>query len=326
MQIRALGQTGIKVSVIGYGTWGLGGDAYGPVDDDLAARCLHTALDRGVTFYDTADIYGNGRSEAALGRAFRDRRHEIVIATKGGMLPHTGFDMPQDFSLPHMQAAFSASLERLQTDHIDIYQFHSPTLAELNANGATLDWLADMKRVGRIRCCGISTRSPLEALEALGRFPFDVVQVNFNLIDQRATECGLFAACLEHGVGVIVRTPLCFGYLSGKRSSAKNFEGLDHRANWPDSQLHIWSAAPGLFTHLYAHDNRCTPSQFALGFCLTEQAVSVAIPGMKNVQQVIENTEAGIMPPLPPEAVAEAQRIYSSNIFYDKAAKSKAGA
>ncbi len=325
MQMRGLGATHIQVSAIGYGTWGLGGEAYGPVDDEQAERCLRRAFDRGVTFYDTADVYGPGRAETTLAHAFRGRRHEIIIATKGGMLPHTGFEMPQDFALAHMQAAFSASLARLQTDYIDLYQLHSPRVAELDTHQATLDWLDELKRSGRIRACGLSARSPMDAQAGLERFPFDVVQVNFNLIDQRATECGLFARCLERGVGVIVRTPLCFGYLSAKRAGTKSFAGQDHRANWPESQLRIWSAAPGLFAPFYGPGSGRTASQLALGFCLAEPAVSVVIPGMMTVDQVDENTETGWMPPVSSEIVAACRQIYRSHVFYDESAKGAVG-
>ena len=323
MRARALGRTGLTVSEIGFGTWGLGGDAYGPVDDALSTRCLRLALEKGVTFYDTSDLYGTGHAEEVLGAAFEGRRGEVVIATKGGMLPHSGFVMPQDFSLPHMKAAFAASLERLRTDYVDLYFLHSPTLADLDSHRDTLDWLDGLKREGRIRSCGVSARSPAEALECLERFPFDAIQANFNLIDQRAVECGLFATCRERGVGVIARTPLCFGYLTGTLTGAKSFEGRDHRANWPESQLQVWAAAPGLFSRFYGASTGLTAAQFALGFCLAEPAVSTVIPGMMTTAQVEENCAAGTMPPLPPDTVAECRQIYGRHSFYDKGAKSK---
>src|SRR5688572_1441437 len=128
MRTRQLGRTGLTVSEIGFGTWGLGGDSYGPVDDATSREALMLAFDRGVTFYDTSDFYGAGRSEAVLGEAFRGRRDRIVIATKVGMLPHTGFDMPQDFSGPAIERGLEASLRRLQTDYVDLYLLHSPPL------------------------------------------------------------------------------------------------------------------------------------------------------------------------------------------------------
>lgn len=132
MRYRRLGRSGLLVSEVGFGTWGLGGTSYGPVDDEESRRALELAFDRGVTFYDTSDLYGDGHSEEVLGQVFADRRGQVQIATKVGTLPHSGFYMPQDFSAARIVAGVEASLRRLRTDYLDLYQLHSPQMALSN--------------------------------------------------------------------------------------------------------------------------------------------------------------------------------------------------
>ena len=136
MKYRELGATGINVSEIGFGAWGIGGKhsnvvAYGEVDDKESIKALRLAYDRGVNFFDTSDLYGNGHSEKIISKAFREIRDKIIIASKGGTLPHTGLFMPQDFSENYLNKAIEKSLKRLRTDYIDIYQLHSPKIEDL---------------------------------------------------------------------------------------------------------------------------------------------------------------------------------------------------
>jgi aryl-alcohol dehydrogenase-like predicted oxidoreductase len=319
MRTRQLGRTGLTVSEIGFGTWGLGGDSYGPVDDATSREALMLAFDRGVTFYDTSDFYGAGRSETVLGEAFRGRRDRIVIATKVGMLPHTGFDMPQDFSGPAIERGLEASLRRLQTDYVDLYLLHSPPLDLPDWDGI-LETLERLRAAGKIRAHGLSARSPGDARVAVERFGVSAVQVNFNLIDQRAVDNGLFGLCRERGVGVIARTPLCFGYLSGTLTGDEEFTGRDHRANWPREQLRRWARAPQLFSPLNAGRPR-TLVQLALQFCLSESAVSTVIPGMLTRDEVLEDTTVGEMPGLDAGEIARITEVYRTDIFYDPTAK-----
>jgi aryl-alcohol dehydrogenase-like predicted oxidoreductase len=320
MRVRQLGRTGLTVSEVGFGTWGLGGDSYGPVDDATSRDALHLAFDRGVTFYDTSDLYGAGHSEQVLGDAFRDRRDRVVIATKVGTLPHSGFYMPQDFATATIEAGLEASLRRLGTDYVDLYQLHSPQL-DLPNWDAIIETLQRLQAAGKIRAYGLSARSPGDARAAVERFGFPVVQVNYNLIDHRAAENGLFALCAERGVGVIARTPLCFGYLSGTMTGDEEFVGRDHRANWPREQLRRWARAPQLFAPLNAGSSR-TLVQLALQFCLADPAVSTVIPGMLTRAEVIEDTTVADLPPLAADEHARIRDIYKADIFYDPQAKS----
>jgi aryl-alcohol dehydrogenase-like predicted oxidoreductase len=317
MKYRELGKTGIKVSEIGFGTWGLGGNSYGPVDDAVSAAALRAAVELGVTFFDTADLYGDGHSEEVLGRALRDMRGAVVIATKVGTLPHTGFHMPQDFSPGHIVEGVEGSLRRLGTDYVDLLQLHSPPLSVLEGEGRAVKTLESLVRAGKVRAYGISTRSPADAKRAVETQAFPVVQVNFNLIDQRAAECGLFAAARERGVGIICRTPLCFGYLGGKLTGNEAFAGIDHRANWPAGQLKRWAEAPDLFSFLNDGKER-TAAQLALRFCLDHPEISTVIPGMMNPEEVLENLEATDMSPLDGEEMARIRMIYEGHEFYDR--------
>ncbi|MCE7913035.1 MAG: aldo/keto reductase, partial [Candidatus Brocadia sp.] len=180
MKYRKLGNTGIEVSEIGFGTWGLGGNSYGPVDDNVSKTALRFAFDSGITFYDTSDLYGNGHSEEVLGDALHDVRDKIIISTKVGLLPHTGFGMPCDFSPAYIRQELDVSLRRLRSDYVDIYLLHSPTIEMLREDREIVATLQILKEAGKIHAYGISVRSPDDGLVAIQEFGINVVQVNFN--------------------------------------------------------------------------------------------------------------------------------------------------
>lgn len=316
MRYRSLGRTGLKVSEIGFGAWGIGGDAgnaiaYGPADHDDSLHALRTALDRGVTFYDTSDFYGHGRSEELIGEAFAGRRGEIIIATKVGML---GNGEDQDFSPRHIRRSVAASLRRLRTDYIDLYQLHSAPPAAIG--DATISALESLQRAGTIRAFGLSARSPAEASAVIERFGLACVQVNFNLLDQRAMECGLFELAAREHVGVIVRTPLCFGFLTGHYAASTAFHELDHRRQWSREQIKHWAHAHELFSPLIQAVPGQTPAQFALRYCLSHACVSTTIPGMLTNAHVIENSAAGTMAPMDDAEQAGVADIYSRHTFF----------
>ena len=319
MRYRPLGRTGLTVSEIGFGTWGLGGTSYGPVDDGESRLAIDLAFDRGVTFLDTSDLYGDGHSEEVLGRAVADKRQAVVIATKVGLLPHSGFYMPTDFSAERITSGLQASLRRLGTDYVDLYQLHSPQLDLPNWDDI-LATLQGLQASGAIRAFGISARSPRDAAAAIERFGFPAVQVNFNLIDQRAIDEGLLALCAERQVGVIARTPLCFGFLSGRLTGDETFTPGDHRANWPREQLRRWANAPSVFGPLVAGGPR-TMVQLALQWCLAERAVSTTIPGMMTRAEVEEDVAVAGMPALTAGEYATIRTAYRAEVFYDPGAK-----
>ncbi len=323
MKYRRLGNSGLAVSEIGFGGWGLGGDSYGPVDRETAEATVHYAYHCGVNFYDTSDFYGDGASEEALGRALKQVRSKVIICSKVGMLKHCGFRMPQDFSPDHIRAGLVASLRRLQTDYVDLYLLHSPPL-EVLEDGKSIATLEALKREGKIREFGISARTPRDARSVIERYGIRTVQANFNLIDHRAFDDGLFDVARRAGVGVIVRTPLGFGYLTGRLSGDETLTVMDHRAKWPREQLRRWAAGSRLFAPLAASAHQRTLAQFALQFCLAFDEVSTVIPGMLDRTQVAENVAASSLPPPAAAEIEKVREIYRTHQLYDPTIKSTA--
>jgi aryl-alcohol dehydrogenase-like predicted oxidoreductase len=180
----------------------------------------------------------------------------------------------------------------LQTDYVDLYQLHSPPMEALDADDEWVKVLEALRDEGKVRAVGISVRSPDDGLVAIEKFGFDCIQVNFNLTDQRAVENGLFAQCEKNNVGVIVRTPLCFGFLTGDYSAETEYDSSDHRARWSFEQRKRWAEAHEIFARVGIVLKDQTAAQFALKFCLSYQSVSTVIPGMLNTHHVEENVGA----------------------------------
>jgi aryl-alcohol dehydrogenase-like predicted oxidoreductase len=269
-------------------------------------------VDAGVNFFDTADLYGHGRSEQLLGEAFAAHRDRVVIASKVGMLDASG---AQDFSHRHIRASLTRSLERLGTDHVDVYQLHSPPDHLLLQEDGPLRVLQALKEEGKTRAVGVSLRAPQDGLEVVTSGSVDCIQVNFNLLDQRAIDCGLFDACAAHNVGVICRTPLCFGFLTGKYAAGAQYVASDHRSRWSLTQRERWVSGTELFAKWRGGDDE-TPAQFALRFCLSFEAVSCTIPGMLTPTHVDENTAAARLNVLPRSALEEIRRRYREQEFF----------
>lgn len=319
MRYRYIGHTRLCVSEIGFGTWGLGGThggsvAYGPTDDRQSLEALRRALDLGINFYDTSDFYGLGHSEELLGEAFTGRRRHVVIATKAGFVDA----QTQDFSPRHLQAALDASLRRLRTDYVDLFLLHSPSLEILEHQADIWDCVEKLRGLGKARAVGISVRSPDDGLAAVAQFAPDALEVNFNLADQRAVQNGLFERCAHQGVGVIARTPLCFGFLTGVFTQQEAFGEGDHRARWSAAQRGRWNEAAELFRACVAGSPGQSAAQFALRFCLSHAAVSTAIPGMLNADHVIENAAASDLGLLSPDDLARVTSLYESQTFFVK--------
>lgn len=316
MRYRILGRTGLQVSEIGFGAWGIGGlsagaTSYGPTDDEESRRALERAFDLGITFYDTAGAYGNGHSEELLGETFRNARDKVVIASKVG---YRSFDTPaQDFSPQDIRETLEGTLRRLKSDYLDLYQLHSPALEVLRRDPEILRTLADLQKEGKIRAYGISLRTPEDGKVAIEEFGFWAIQVNFNLIDQRARENGLLDLAYKKDTGIIIRTPLNFGFLSGKVTQ-EGFDSRDHRSQRSPEQLKKWSEAPALFAPLNVGKER-TLSQLALQFCLAQDGVSTVIPGMMKVVEVEENAASVALPAMEAEEVEAIREIYRTHSF-----------
>jgi aryl-alcohol dehydrogenase-like predicted oxidoreductase len=316
MKYRALGRTGLQVSEIGFGAWGIGGrtagtTSYGDTDDRTSLAALDRALDRGITFFDTSSAYGNGHSEELIGRAFEAKRGRAVIATKAG---YDAWDRPPDFSPAAVVASAEASLRRLRTDTIDLFQLHNPPQEALRSTELRAA-LAGLEKAGKIRAWGVSAKSPVEAIEALREFDAPVVQANFNMMDVRALD-GLLGEVERREAGFIGRTPLCFGFLSGTISKDTTFPPGDHRLGWSRAQLDNWiDGAADLLAAVKARPGE-EGAQSALRFCLAFPAISSVIPGILTPGEAEANARASDIGPLPPAAVAAVLEINRQRQFF----------
>jgi aryl-alcohol dehydrogenase-like predicted oxidoreductase len=316
MKYRPLGNTGIKVSEIGFGTWGLSGGnrdaiAYGRTDDSESILALKKAFNLGVTFYDTAALYGFGHSEKLLGKTFKKKREQIIIASKVGFVDFSG---KQVFSPKYIRKSLIKSLKNLQTDYLDLYQLHGPSIKLLKARPAILQTMIELKNEGLIRSFGISAQSPSDALQMAESFDVDCLQVNFNLSDQRVIENGLFPQSKKHKIGLIVRTPLCFGFLAEKTQSSQ-FDKGDHRRRFSSDQIDRWNKAYPLFEKELRRKG-CVAAQNSLRFCLSFPTVSTVIPGMLNRKHVKENTSASLMPKVSATKLKRIHKIYMKHLFF----------
>ncbi|NQV16498.1 aldo/keto reductase [bacterium] len=310
MQYTQLGKRGPKVSTIGFGAWAIGGKNWGPTDDKVSLKALHTALDEGVTFIDTADVYGFGHSEDLISQVLKERgRGEVIIATKAGNdFYYAGKDndngygpIQQNYSKKYLIEAAEKSLKRLGVDSLDILQLHSPDLDKLE-HDEPWEALTTLKEQGKIRHAGLSIQSFKESeqtpvLEKHAGL-LDCIQVRYNLLEREA-EKELFPKALELGVGVIVRIPMLFGLLSGKFSRLTTFDEADHRRfNLDPPKLENYLTKMESMSNLYQRYSDWSPVQVALRFGLSHPACHVSIPGGKTPAQVSENCAAADMPPI----------------------------
>lgn len=312
MRYRTLGRTGVRVSEVGFGAWAVGGNAhgnsYGPTDDATSLAAIRRAADLGCTLFDTADVYGWGHSEDLLGRALEGRRDDVVLATKvGGDFYHGGVRL--NFDPGYIAFALERSLQRLRTDHVDLYQLHNPP-AERMGDPRTYEALESLQAEGKIAHYGVSIHEPGEGLLCLEAGKPEVLQIPFNLFRQEWIE-DLLPAARKAGVGIIAREPLANGFLSGAIRADARFPPGDIRSSWPRGMVAGQVAAAARLAFL-APSGR-TRAQAALRFALAFPEVSTAIPGAKTVAQVDENLGASEAEPLTDAEVAEARRLYAGD-------------
>lgn len=321
MQYRELGRTGIQVSTIGFGAWGIGGlstgsTSYGDTDDAVSIRALEAALELGINFVDTANVYGDGHSETVIGQAFKGKRDKVVISTKAGL---AAFGQPGDYSVPALETSLKESLKRMQTDYVDLFYIYTPPPGLVKEPGEILDWLLKMRQEGTIRAFGVSARSPDDGKEAILSMNPDAIQVNLNLLDQRLIDCGLDELAVSKGVSLIARTPLSFGFLSGAINADTVFDERDHRSCWPRSQVAHWAA--GAEAMLTCRDEEMTPVDFALRYCISHDAVTCAIPGIINPEEATMNAAVSDAGALSPSALACIRKVYEENDRFSLKAK-----
>jgi len=319
MKYRQLGRTPWKVSEISFGAWAIGG-AWGDVDDNESLAALREAVDCGVNFIDTADVYGMGRSERLIAQLKRERNQEIVVATKAGRrLPR---QTVEGYSEKNLAGFIEDSLRNLSTDCLDLLQLHCPP-TDAYYHPELFGCLDRMMEAGKIRYYGVSVERVEEALKAIEYPNVQTVQIIFNCFRQRPADL-FFAQAQTKRVGVLARVPLSSGMLTGKLTRASQFAADDHRHfNRHGEQFDVGETFSGVDyeASLAAVEGiralvpaGATMAQFALRWILMFDAVTCAIPGGKRPAQVAENCAASNLPPLSPDAMTAIRALYDARI------------
>jgi aryl-alcohol dehydrogenase-like predicted oxidoreductase len=319
MKYRELGRTGWKVSEISFGAWAIGG-AWGDVDDQESLAALQAALDGGVNFFDTADVYGDGRSERLLAKLRKERKEKFYVATKAGRrLPQ---QTPEGYTRENLTSWIDRSLKNLEADAIDLLQLHCPH-TEVFYRPEVFGILDDLVKAGKLRHYGVSVEKVEEAIKAM-EFPnVQTVQIIFNIFRQRPADL-FFQLAQKHQVGILARVPLASGLLSGKITRDSQFAKDDHRNfNRHGEAFDRGETFAGVDFEagLNAVEDLkglvpagATLAQFALRWILEFPALTCAIPGAKRPAQVAENLAASAMEPLSKETTKKIDAIYAGQI------------
>lgn len=301
MNYRRLGSTDLKISELSFGTWAIGGD-WGNHDDTEALKGLERAMEAGVNFFDTADVYGSGHSEELLAKATKGKEDTIHIATK--FCRAGDIHDPENYSEKTVRTYLENSLKRLNREYVDLYQIHCPPL-EILKNTDAFTVLDKLKQEGKIRYYGVSVETVEEGLFCMENPNVSALQVIFNIFRQKPVE-ELFPVALEKGVGILARVPLASGLLTGKFKKHVTFEKDDHRNyNQNGEAFNVGETFAGLPFEKgvelseqlrWIADERGNMTRAALRWILDHEAISSVIPGFKNVKQVEDNLAAVTVP------------------------------
>jgi aryl-alcohol dehydrogenase-like predicted oxidoreductase len=322
MQYRTLGKTGYSVSDISFGAWAIGG-SWGKVDDDTSIAALRTFVELGGNFIDTADVYGDGRSERLIAQLAKDYPGKFKVATKAGrrLSPHTA----EGYTPANIEAFIDRSLKNLATDCLDLVQLHCPPIP-VYYSPDLFDGLASITKKGKVRHWGVSVEKVEEALKAIEYDVVCTVQIIFNPFRHRPSEL-FFQEAKKRNVGILARVPLASGLLSGKMKRDATFAADDHRHfnrlgeafdagetfSGLGGHLDDAFAAVDLMRHLVPEGQ--TLAQFALRWILSHDAVTCAIPGAKNPDQTRANVASSDLGPLSAEQMIAVRKIYNDRIF-----------
>jgi len=319
MNYRELGPTGWKVSEVSFGAWAIG-HAWGQVDDKDSLAALHKSIDMGVNFIDTADVYGDGRSERLVAKVRKERSETIHVATKAGrrLDPHTA----DGYNSQNLTAFIERSLKNLDTDCLDLVQLHCPP-AEVYYRPEVFGALDDLVRAGKIRYYGVSVEKVEEALKAIEYPGVQTVQIIFNMFRHRPSEL-FFAEAKRRQVGILARVPLASGMLTGKMNKTTSFATDDHRNfNRHGEAFDVGETFSGVDydTGLAAVERLreavpagATLTQLALRWILMFDAVTCAIPGAKRPSQAEDNILAAELPALTGEQMRVVRDVYEDCI------------
>ncbi len=319
MKFRALGRTGWKVSEVSFGAWAIGG-AWGDVSDEESLAALNQAIDSGINFLDTADVYGDGRSERLIAQLKKSRKEEIIVATKAGRkLPK---QTVEGYSRANLTEWVDTNLRNLGTDALDLLQLHCPP-TDAFYHPEIFAILDDLVQQGKVRYYGVSVERVEEALKAIEYPNVQTVQIIFNCFRQRPADL-FFAQAKLKQVGILARVPLASGLLTGKFKADTKFAADDHRNfNRHGEAFDVGETFAGVDYNLAldaVEEIRSlipagtSMSQFALRWILMFDAVTCAIPGGKRPSQVADNARASDLPPINPEAMAAIRDLYNTRI------------
>ncbi|SEN66801.1 Predicted oxidoreductase [Mesobacillus persicus] len=319
MNYRELGNTGIKISEVSFGTWAIGG-AWGKTNDTEALKSLEYAMDQGVNFFDTADVYGDGHSEELLAKATKGKEDQIKIATKFCRQGDI-FD-PANYSYEKVSAYAEDSLRRLNREAIDLYQIHCPA-TEILRDGRVFEVLDRLQQEGKIRHYGVSVETVEEGLICLENPNVKSLQIIFNMFRQKPLET-LIPEAYKKGVGLLVRLPLASGLLTGKFTNDHVFEADDHRRfNENGEAFNVGETFAGLGFQKgveladelkWIAEGRNSMASAALRWILDQKEITCIIPGFKNVKQVEDNLLALDTKPFTTEEQEKLQRFYNEKV------------
>jgi aryl-alcohol dehydrogenase-like predicted oxidoreductase len=316
MEYRELGRTGWRISTISFGAWAIGGDVWGKTDDAESMRALHAAIDRGVNFIDTADVYGDGHSERLIARLRKERSEQIVVATKAGRrLPA---QIAADYNRQNLTAFVERSLRNLDSDALDLLQLHCPPSAVYDMP-EVFGVLDDLVQAGKLRFYGVSVEQANDAVRAADCPNVQSVQIIFNMFRLKPAE-RFFSIARARRVGVIARVPLASGLLTGKLRADSDFAPSDHRSfNRHGDAFDVGETFSGVDyeTGLRAVEElrELVPegvslAELALRWILMFPEVTTAIPGARNTAQVDANARSAELAPLSDAAMERVRDVY----------------
>ncbi|MBM7660123.1 aryl-alcohol dehydrogenase-like predicted oxidoreductase [Bacillus mesophilus] len=319
MKYRKLGKTDLSVSELSFGTWAIGG-AWGKVNDEESLKGLQVAMEAGVNFFDTADVYGDGHSEELLAKATKGKEDQIHIATKFCRMGD--IHDPTTYSKEKVREYCEASLKRLKRDAIDLYQVHCPPF-EIIKQGDVFEVLEDLIKEGKIKYYGVSVETVEEGLYVVNETKASAIQVIFNMLRQKPLE-QLLPYASEKGVGILVRLPLASGLLTGKFTTQSTFEEDDHRKfNRNGEAFNVGETFGGLEFErgvklsqdlAWIANDRVNMTRAALRWIIDQPEISCVIPGFRNVKQVQDNLGALNVPSYSAEELKKIQQFYKNEV------------
>lgn len=321
MKYNQLGNTDMRVSEVSFGTWAIGGD-WGDVSKEEAVKSLNHAIDRGVNFFDTADVYGGGRSETLLGQVLKERSEEVYVATKFGRKDN--FADLSNYTYDKVKAYCENSLRNLDTEAIDLYQIHCPSTEVLMDRGV-FDALDTLKKEGKIRYYGVSVETDDQGKFVLDNTQASSLQVIFNLLRQKPGK-EMIAQAAQEGVGILARVPLASGLLTGKYTKDSRFPENDHRHyNRDGAAFNVGETFGGLPFEIaidlvdqikWIAEGREGLADAALKWILQQEGVTTVIPGFKSIAQIDQNLRAADVAPFSDKELLTLSDFYWSKVHH----------